>query len=115
MILKRGDCPQTETFKDVKLKKLKGDWYTHASLNLYNMYYNSDCIHSKNTYDKREKVLNTEMEMSMEGNRMKMYDIQSYFLGEKLVSDMFGQKLRFTGDILDTDYDNYVIGYGCFD
>ncbi len=35
--------------------------------------------------------------------------------GSKVVTDMFGHKLQFIGDILATDYEHYVIDYGCFD
>ena len=115
MMLKRGDCPVTETFKDLDLSRLEGEFFTHASLNLYNMYYAADCLHTKSTWDAEANKLRSEVGLDLEGRHMIIHDTECYKEEEKLVSDMFGNKLRFVGNVLDTDYDNYVIGYGCFD
>lgn len=115
MFLKKGDCPATETFKDLELARLEGDWYTYASLNTYNLFNNADCLHSVCTYDEESGVLNTEFEMDLEGRQAKIHELRTFVEGDLLISDMFDQKLAFHGAVLDTDYDNYVIGYGCFD
>ena len=115
MFLKRGDCPATETFKDLDLARLEGDWYTYTSLNTYNLFYNAECLHSVCTFDKESGVLNSDFEMELEGRHAKVHELRTFFEGDMLISDMFDQKLAFHGAILDTDYDNYVIGYSCFD
>ena len=37
------------------------------------------------------------------------------FDGPKIEVELFGEKMEIEFTVLDTDYDNYMIGYECFD
>ena len=115
MFFKKGLCPSIEFFKDLDLTKLEGNWFTHATINSYNMHYGAECVHSNCKLDSEDNSLKSELTLLVNGKQLKISGVRTFMQGSKVVTDMFGNRLHFVGDVLDTDYDNYVIDYGCFD
>jgi hypothetical protein len=54
-------------------------------------------------------------EVRIEGKNFVANGISGQFKESTVMADLFGAKLRVQMEILDTDYDNYLIGYQCYD
>jgi hypothetical protein len=54
-------------------------------------------------------------EVRIEGKSFVSHDIKGMFKESTVEAELFGSKLRVQMQLIDTDYDNYLIGYQCYD
>jgi hypothetical protein len=111
----RGSCPaDVEGMKSLKASELTGDWYMHrCSRDLFNEI-TPTCHHARMKINE-DGSFNAIEEAQFLGHKFIAEDIVGQFTDSNVRADFFDSKLSVKVRVLDTDYENYLVGYECFD
>lgn len=110
-----GMCPaDVKGIEGLEASKLTGEWYLHRSSEFLYPEMTPTCHHCKMEIAADGSFKATE-EATFMGKKFIADDITGLFTESTVRADFFDEKLSVKVQILDTDYDNYLIGYECFD
>ena len=114
-LFERGFCPEgVEGMKNLEYARLSGDWFLQRMDEPFVPEMLPKCHHCQLEVDASGDFSATE-EVQFGGRNFIVNEIEGSFDGPTLEAEFFGEKLQVSFTILDTDYDNYMIGYECFD
>lgn len=114
-LFEKGFCPENiEGMKDIEYAKLSGDWFLQRMDEPFVPEMLPRCHHCQLDVDEMGSFSATE-EVQFGGRNFIVNEIQGEFNGSTLEAEFFGEKMQVSFEILATDYDNYMIGYECFD
>ena len=101
-MFKKGTCPNIPVIDNLALEKLQGEWFTHRTVN--SAFIPLDCVHTVAEFNPENKTLTCQAEMQLDGRDSIFSDIKTVIIGEQMATDIFGEKLRMIGNIMDTDF-----------
>ena len=114
-LFEKGFCPENiEGMKDLEYAKLTGDWFLQRMDEPFVPEMLPKCHHCQLDVSEDGKFSATE-EVKFGERNFIVNEIKGMFEGSTLKGEFFGDKMRVNFEILATDYDNYMIGYECFD
>lgn len=114
-MFKAGVCPSDVIGKeDLEAPKLSGDWYLHRSTEFLLEQMTPTCHHATMKINDDGSFVAME-EAAFMGKTFVAENVKGKFTKNRVRADFFDEKLSVKVQILDTDYDNYLIGYECFD
>lgn len=114
-MFKAGVCPSDVIGKeDLEATRLSGDWYMHRTTEFLLDYMTPTCHHATMKINEDGSFLAME-EAAFMGKTFVAENVKGKFTKNRVRADFFDDKLSVKVQILDSDYDNYLIGYECFD
>ena len=114
-IFKQGFCPKDLVAKvDLEPNKLSGDWYLHRSNDYKYAAMPTSCFHSKVKVNDDGTFLSKE-EANFMGKTWVAEKITGEIKKDTVRTDYFDEKLSVKMQVLDTDYDKYLITVSCLD
>jgi len=113
-LFSKGACPDVKGMDNIEFLKLSGDWFLQRTDEPSVPELLPSCHHANFVVaDDGSFVANEEIRI--EGKQFVAENVTGQFTDSIVEAEMFGQKLRVQMHLLDTDYDNYLIGYNCYD
>ena len=110
----KGACPDIKNMENIQFKRLAGDWYLQRTDEPAVPEMLPSCHHAIfNVND--DGTFTAKEEVRIENQTFVADGITGKFTESTLEGNFMGTKLRVQMEILDTDYDNYLIGYQCYD
>ena len=112
----KGICPADVKSKveNLEAKRLTGEWYMHRSSEFLQEEMTPTCHHAMMNIKDDGSFTATEEAAFMDKTWIGD-NITGQFTKNAVRADFFDKKLSIAVTVLDTDYDNYLIGYECFD
>ena len=112
----KGLCPDltSPAMTEIDYPRLTGDWFLQRTDEPSVPEMLPACHHCNLSVTPEGTFTGSE-EVRVEGKTFIAEDITGLFSKQVMEANLFGQKLRVQMQVLDTDYDNYLIGYQCFD
>lgn len=114
-MFQKGLCP-----KDIKgmeklvPSKLSGEWFMQRSTEFLQQEMTPTCHHASMLIGEDGNFVANE-EAKFMGKTWIAENITGLYTNSNVRADFFDKKLSLNVMIMDTDYDNYMIGYQCFD
>jgi hypothetical protein len=110
-----GMCPSDVIGKeDLEASKLSGEWYMHRSSEFLLGMTTPTCHHASMKISDDGSFVAME-EVTFLGKTFVAENIKGLFTKNVVRADFFDEKLSVKVQVLDTDYDNFMIGYECWD
>lgn len=113
-LFSRGLCPQVNAKKNIEFQRLTGDWFLQRTDEPSVPELLPTCHHANFQVNADGSFLANE-EVRIEGKNFLAEAITGRFNDSVVEAELFGAKLRVQMELLDTDYDNFLIGYQCYD
>ena len=109
-----GPCPTVAEMKNIDFTKLSGDWFLQRTDEPAVPELLPSCHHANFNVNADGSFTASE-EVRIEGKSFVSHDIKGMFKESTVEAELFGSKLRVQMQLIDTDYQNYLIGYQCYD
>ena len=110
-----GLCPEdVQGMEDLEYERLSGDWFLHRTDEPFMPELLPSCHHGQFDVNS-EGDFTAKEEVRVQGKIFVTEDISGDFDDFIVEAEFFGDKLEVEMMILDTDYDNYMIAYQCYD
>lgn len=110
-----GKCPENiQGMKNLIPDELSGEWYMQRTSKFMMEGMTPSCHHAVMDIDENGKFTANE-EASFMGKKFVAEDMTGEFTDNVVRADFFNDKMSVKVMVMDTDYDNYMIGYECFD
>jgi len=110
-----GLCPENiKGMEGLEYAKLSGDWFLQRTDEPFMADLLPKCHHCQLEVDDDGEFTATE-EVQWKNKAFVVENMTGEFEGSKMEVEFFGDKMQLNFEILDTDYDTYMIGYECFD
>jgi hypothetical protein len=114
-MFKSGMCPSDVVGKlDLEAPKLTGEWYMHRSSEFLMGMTTPTCHHASMKIGDDGSFVAFE-EATFLGKTFVAENIKGQFTKNVVRADFFDDKVSVKVQVLDTDYDNFMIGYECWD
>mmetsp|Transcript_11790 Transcript_11790/g.14966 ORF Transcript_11790/g.14966 Transcript_11790/m.14966 type:complete len:219 (-) Transcript_11790:125-781(-) len=114
-LFSKGLCPENiEGMQDLEYAKLTGDWFLQRTDEPFIPDMLPNCHHCQLEVNEEGEFTATE-EAQFGGKAFIIENVTGEFAGPTMEVDLFGEKMQVQFEIMGTDYDNYMIGYECFD
>ena len=113
-LFSKGSCPDIKGMERVEYKRLSGDWFLQRTDEPSVPEMLPSCHHANFKVEEDGRFTANE-EIRIEGKTFIAENVEGLFNGSTVEAELFGRKLRVQMLLLDTDYDNYLIGYQCYD
>ncbi len=110
-----GLCPENiKGMEGIEYQKLSGDWFLQRTDEPFMEDLLPKCHHCQLEVDDEGEFTATE-EVQWNEKAFLLENVTGEFDGPEMEVEFFGDKMQVKFQILDTDYETYMIGYECFD
>ena len=100
--------------EDIEYAKLSGSWFLHRTDEPFVPELLPVCHHGKLDV-KEDGTFSASEEVRMQGKVWMSDDISGSFKNGSIEANMFDDKIGLMMELIDTDYEKYIIGYECYD
>lgn len=110
-----GLCPENiKGMEGIEYSKLSGDWFLQRTDEPFMADLLPKCHHCQLEVEDDGEFTATE-EVQWNEKAFLLENVTGEFDGPEMEVEFFGDKMQVKFEILDTDYETYMIGYECFD
>ena len=113
-LFNKGPCPTIKGMETIDYKRLSGDWFLQWTQEPAAPELLPACHHA-NWKVSEDGKFTAQEELRIQGKTFQHERVSGHFDKSKMSIDLSEKLLTAQMELLDTDYDNYMIVYQCFD